>query len=215
MTRKNSPILIISAVFILVLTSCGTLTPMRYSRGFKSNFEFGLGKKENKLERQVAVKAVKKQPLITGKSENTILTDDVLANKVSDFSVQTVIEKDKTTVPINTRKKKLTLINKRIKSPLVQLNNIVHTTDESRPMEPNVKWAAISFFGGILLTYVIPYASLLTLLGFILAIVGKGKIKQSNYAYSGEGLATAIIIIYILALILTLFYIALLFALII
>ena len=45
---------------LVLLNSCGVFTPMRYSRGFKSNLEFNFSKKEKKADRQVAAKAVKK-----------------------------------------------------------------------------------------------------------------------------------------------------------
>jgi hypothetical protein len=78
-------------------------------------------------------------------------------------------------------------------------------------MERNAKWAAILFYGGLILALVIPIIPfLMSILGLLLASFSIGVIKTSNYAYRGYGLALSVLIVFFAAFLLFLLLIFLL-----
>lgn len=71
-------------------------------------------------------------------------------------------------------------------------------------------WAAILFYGGLLIPYI---GELAMIAGFALAFIALHKIKTSKTEYRGYGLALSVIVIFITIMILTIILIAFLLAL--
>lgn len=205
-------------VAIGILSGCGSLTKMRYSRGFKSNFELNLKKKEKDVPRIVARKATKKQsinnyrPCIeiaknyherendSSERFNTIASNHFQAYTKSSENIQSSIPTVNQTTTI--------------KKPL-------HTT---RIFEPHTNWAIFSFilclgFGLLALIFLSPglifpafligeISAILSLLlafcTFVLSIVSLSKIKKASIEYSGTTinilliLLTAPVVLYVL-----------------
>ena len=182
---------------------------MRYSRGFKSNLEFNFSKKEKKADRIVAAKAVKKSN--PQKKENK-------AASISEGESYAV--ENATT---NNQSAEKTIDNKEIQkgwkvSTVTNALNSQITNDslpqkpakaEKLPYEPNVKWAGILFFGGLILSLFLPFVGIATIIGFFLALKGRRLIDESEGEYRGRGMANTIIIIVVISAILTIITIAL------
>ncbi len=206
MIRTKYHFFALAICLLVLLNSCGVFTPMRYSRGFKSNLEFNFSKKEKNADRQVAAKAVKKS--------NPQKTED-RANKLAEGQPNVV----KTEPTENTAAEKTNGSNTNKHYWKVQttpndledhnVNDSIPPKAEKLPYEPHVKWAAILFFTGIFIPVI---GTLLCIIGFILALKGKRLIDDSEGEYRGRGMANTIITIFTIAIILSIILIALVIA---
>jgi len=186
---------------------------MRYSRGFKSNLEFNFSKKEKKADRQVAAKPIKKSSpqkkenktasIVEG--ESYIIENATTKNQSAEKTIDNkVIQKDwKASTVTNALHSQITndSLPKKPAKP------------EKLPYEPNVKWAGILFFGGLILSLFLPFVGIATIIGFFLALKGRRLIDESEGEYRGRGMANTIIIIVAIGAIITIITVALVFVL--
>ena len=195
------------AICLLVLfTSCGVLTPMRYSRGFKSNLEFNLSKKEKKADRQVAAKAVKKVHPQKMEDRATNFAEGQANVVETETTENNSVEK---TNGSNTNKHYWKIQTAPIDHENHNVNDSLPAKPEKLPYEPHVKWAAILFFPGLFIPGI---GTLLCLIGFFLALKGKRLIDDSEGEYRGRGMANTIITIFTIVLILSIIVVALVLA---
>lgn len=175
-------------ILILVLSSCGTFTKMRYSSGFKSNFEFM--KKDHKEEEPIikAKKAIKiKRPArITRPSLEFI--DTVNLNELATINLE-IKQVNKPNKFENLKAKSHLLIEQ------IEQDSTKNKKQQKPPFEKNSKWAGILFLLS-LLTGPLGIGGILLLISFILAIVGLRKIKRSEIPLRGKGIDRAIIILF-------------------
>lgn len=206
------------AIVILLVSSC-SITKMRYSRGFNTNFELCLKKDKTEVQELKANKAVKKQHKTattvtlteTQAPTNTTTAEGIANNEPNTADVVTTVKK--------TSQPKLA---KALLKPIQAVKNkLTAKQQEEGPMEPNVKLGAFLFYTSWAITLITSLAaialsevlvtilSLAFLAGFVLCVVGRQRIKRSDYAYSGMGLATSVIILFLIQLFLLLIYLML------
>jgi hypothetical protein len=200
-------------VLAMLCQSCGVVTHTRYGNGFKlhigENWGKGSGQTDPSISKKVKV------------DRDQHLNAAQLSKKEFKFLDSFNIHSIENTSPKKLRhKNKISL--KSLKNPDV-LSSAKNAQYNDLPMEPNIKLAGILFYGSILLSIILSsisnysfifliflelagiFLSIFTLVAFILAIIGLGKIKRSGYAYRGRGLAISIIVIYVLTILLYLF----------
>jgi hypothetical protein len=209
MIRTKNHFSALAICLLVLLNSCGVFTPMRYSKGFKSNLEFNFSKKEKKADRIVAAKAVKKShPQKTedratniAEGQSNVVETETLENNSAEKTNSSNNNKHSwkvQTTPINFEDH--------------NVNDSIPTKAEKLPYEPHVKWAAILFFGGLILSSLLPFVGIATIIGFFLALKGRRLIDESEGEFRGRGMANTIIIIVAISAILTIITVALVVA---
>ena len=202
---------------LILLNSCGVITKTRYGNGFKLNIESNLFSKGDDKKTPKSKKTVKTKDEV-GKNDVKIGTNKIETNDAIDFN-DAPSEREIVQKPISISSRNLL---KKCKSE-VELNEKIHVSSpeeksqnaERKPIEPNTEIAGWLFYGSIAVSLAIAFAGIyipflstilgiMTLVGFILALVGLRKIRLSGDKYSGYGLAVSIIAIYAIALIISL-----------
>jgi hypothetical protein len=189
---------------ICLLSSCGVITKTRYGNGLKLNLGLNVFRneksikadRESKRPGKVLNGAFRREKVEIPASATVIFTESPVPEALSSPGLQS-----KARVPAVIRNK-YREIRKQLKkgsSPNTGNNN-------GMPLEPNTLAAGILFYGGligyIVMTYnlfIVPplmptLCSIAMLVGFILAIVGLRKIRNSD-EYSGYGLAISILVV--------------------
>ncbi|MES2618505.1 MAG: hypothetical protein V4613_11545 [Bacteroidota bacterium] len=216
---KKNRFLVAGLIALLLLSSCGTFTKMRYSRGFKADFSFNRKPKEAEAPILHANKAHKKKHESTSTIHNNNNSDSIYeVSKLSNISenIQPLATKQSYNV-----KKQNTDVAKHEKKTFTQKK-----TEENIPIEPNVATGGIFyllgyFFIGIsgfasisTLSVILPFVGLLLLLiGFILAIIGLRKINRAPDQFRGEAIAIIIIVLFLLSILLSFFTLLVLYVL--
>jgi hypothetical protein len=202
-------------IVLVTLSSCGVISKARYGNGLKINLDFGKDTEKNVVAKNSKAKkksTVKIQNTQNQVEETTVFSTEI-ASTISPFT-NTENETSNANSTLNQFPKKpiLEKIEKKkgiIKSYLKP--NQVKLSNDDRPLERNAKWAAILFYGGMILALVIPILPfLMSVLGLLLASFSLGVIKTSNYAYRGYGLALSVLIVFFAAFLLFLLLIFLL-----
>ena len=204
-------------IVLVTLSSCGVISKARYGNGLKINLDFS-----KDTEKKVVAENSKTKKKSTVKIQNTqnqvVETTDFSTEIASSISTFNNIENEtsKANLTLNPLPKKpiLEKIEKKkgiIKSYLKP--NQVKLSNDDRPLERNAKWAAILFYGGMILALVIPIIPfLMSIAGLLLASFSLGVIKTSNYAYRGYGLARSVLVVFFASILLSLLLVAALFA---
>jgi hypothetical protein len=213
MKKQHLKFFFLSFMAIVLLSSCGSLTKMRYSRGFKSNFEFRSGKKEGEKERLTAARAVKKQGrekvYIASQKQPEIVTVDPGSNENLGPGAMNNVTEAAHKLKLRIKKTE----DASIPDIIAKNKTGDASKDYGRPVEPNSQWAGILFLGGILFTFLFAgIGFILMLVAFVLAIIGIHKINQSGGLFGGLVIDILVIILFLVYLV-AILYIILLFAL--
>jgi fumarate reductase subunit D len=204
-------------IVLVTLSSCGVISKARYGNGLKINLDFSKDTEKNVVAENSKTK--KKSTVKIQNTQNQVVeTTDFSTEIASSISPFNNIENEtsKANLTLNPLPKKpiLEKIEKKkgiIKSYLKP--NQVKLSNDDRPLERNAKWAAILFYGGMILALVIPIIPfLMSIAGLLLASFSLGVIKTSNYAYRGYGLARSVLVVFFASILLTLLLVAALFA---
>ena len=202
-------------IVLVTLSSCGVISKARYGNGLKINLDFGKDTEKNLVAKNS--KAKKKSTVKIQNTQNQVVETTVFSTEIASTISPFTNTENETSNSISTlnqfpKKPILEKIEKKkgiIKSYLKP--NQVKLSNDDRPMERNAKWAAILFYGGMILALVIPILPfLMSVLGILLASFSLGVIKTSNYAYRGYGLARSVLIVFFAAFLLFLLLIFLL-----
>jgi len=204
-------------IVLVTLSSCGVISKARYGNGLKINLDFGKDTEKNVVAKNSKAKkksTVKIQNTQNQVEETTVFSTEI-ASTISPFtntenetsnSISTLNQFPKKPILEKIEKKKA-ILKTYLKPNQVKLSN------DDRPMERNAKWAAILFYGGMILALVIPIIPfLMSIAGLLLASFSLGVIKTSNYAYRGYGLARSVLVVFFASILLTLLLVAALFA---
>jgi fumarate reductase subunit D len=202
-------------IVLVTLSSCGVISKARYGNGLKINLDFGKDTEKNVVAKNSKAKkksTVKIQNTQNQVEETTVFSTEI-ASTISPFT-NTENETSNTNSTLNQFPKKPILEKIEKKKAILKTYlkpNQVKLSNDDRPMERNAKWAAILFYGGMILALVIPIIPfLMSVLGILLASFSLGVIKTSNYAYRGYGLARSVLIVFFAAFLLFLLLIFLL-----
>jgi len=209
MTRTKYHFSALAICLLFLLNSCGVLTPMRYNRGFKSNLELNFSKKEKKADRIVAAKAVKKSH--PKKTEDKVVTiAEGQSYAIGNENVEKKSTEKTTYSKANQKDWNASTVANVVNSQIIK--DSLPPKPEKLPYEPHVKWAGILFFGGLILSYFLPFVGIATIIGFFLALKGRRLIDESEGEFRGRGMANTIIIIVAIGAILTIITVALVIA---
>lgn len=179
----------------MLFSSCGVITKARYGNGLKLNIETGIFSKNNtlhktKLSKTSNKKRIKKQDV---PSIDSVIYNSEIKENPQIYSIASINEftHNKQNESIGKSKPESKVIESKKLNDIIPKNvkKKVNTKHDERPLAPNLILALI-------LSFFIPYVSI------YLAVRAKRLIKESNYAYKGNGFATAIIILSILTFIL-------------
>lgn len=207
----NKSIMIKGLLIITLLSGCGTLTKMRYSHGYKVNIEWS-GKKDAPVDETfLPLKAVKKRRVIT--SENTTAVKEKRDTVLSTPKNCDVNYSEKS---LNRRKAPL--------KPAVKFFVVPDLTNDKKPMEPHIAAGGMMFYGGYAVSFLFSFLMDILLLpvfvfllpaafilaGFIFSITGLHRFNLAPNDFRGEGLAISVIVLFIISLLTTLAYIAIL-----
>lgn len=214
--------IVITFIISLTLSSCGIITKARYGNGLKLNLEFGKDHEKKLSKKSVKVKKMKlmKQDtsLLLTFAENTHL------NEPDEASIIHTVGQNETRSSHQLSENNKTISHNHSSTHWNKtkpvLKKIKTDAKSKAPIEPNSKAAGYLFYGSLALTAIlsilniaVPIISIILflawLLGFILAIVGLKKIKQSGDKFRGYGLDISIIVISILIVVLSIAGIAL------
>ncbi len=216
MMQKANLVLILTILTLLV-TGCGSLTKMRYSRGFKSNIEFNGRDRTAKTTEYKAAKAVKKGCTPTIAKSTKVITK--LTDPINAFTKNTEIPR------VGQTQKKATTSNwNKTTTGVLKIPEVARSPKQvtirhaSGPLEPNVLAGAILFYGAVilftmvfislvapttifaflsyfvLLIFFMAASCIMAIIGIILAFIGLIRIHESGGVYRGKWLALSIII---------------------
>lgn len=191
---------------------------MRYTNGFKSNFEINFSKNESKSDCIMARKAIKKQRNLKYASIGSSFTfiefdNSSVTNNLENYQTQELPKE------IGSYNKKVGLIPTKLS--LINSDSSKKQPIKKLPIEGNIKTGAILFYTGIIFSILSsPLSSPLfgyvgiafLLIGFIVSCIGLHNFNKAPKLYRGEGLAISVIVIFLVQLITTLLFIILLLA---
>lgn len=229
MRENTSHKLIAFLLITLVFSSCGVISKARYGNGFSIHIEnnwFGKNevKKEKKIEKNdfqdsfsntLLTQKTKVEPFENNVTTPKLQTVEIIETQANqreeNLSISEIKHNQKSEQVTHTEKKSLKTIPRK-----------VEFSGSTNQLEPNAG-AALFFFlllialnlaSAVFYSPLIPLAALISfVLSFTLAIVSLGKIKNSDGEYSGKGIDIFIIVFLSISLLITIFYIALIFAL--
>jgi hypothetical protein len=206
---------IITLLFLVLFTlsSCGVISKTRYGNGLKINLDFGKDPEKNVVAKNSKAKkksTVKIQNTQNQFEETTVFSSEIASVNSPFTNIENKTSNANSTLNQFPKKPILEKIDKKkaILKTYLKPNQIKLSNDD-RPLERNAKWAAILFYGGLILALIIPIIPFfMSALCLLLASFSLGVIKTSNYAYRGYGLARSILIVFFAAFLLFLFLIA-------
>lgn len=187
--------LLLSLLSILFFNSCGIITKARYGNGLKFNLKIGYSPNTDFEKKAKAKPKKNKSSYPSNVDFNFDLTNKeaLVKNEIYNTSNQTELDSvAKNNISFIKNKPFQSKTNKKLVNK--SSNHINKNTRAIKNERPFLKKIYLAFFISLLF----PIA------GLVLAIQCKTIIKQSNYAYRGNGLATFIIIYSILSIILSL-----------
>jgi fumarate reductase subunit D len=203
-------------IVLVTLSSCGVISKARYGNGLKINLDFGKDSEKNVVAKNSKAKkksTVKIQNTQNQFEETTVFSTEI-ASSISPFN-NIENETSYSNLTLNQIPKKPILEKIEKKKAILKTYlkpNQVKLSNDDRPLERNAKWAAILFYGGMILALVIPILPfLMSIAGLLLASFSLGVIKTSNYAYRGYGLARSILVVFLASILLSLLLVAALF----
>lgn len=192
---RRSTGLLLSLLSILFFNSCGIITKARYGNGLKFNFKTGYSQNTDFKKSSKAKPKKNKSPYLSNVDFNfdLINKEALVKNEIHNTSIQTELDSNvKNNISFIKNKPIQSKTNK--KSVNKSSTHINYNTSAIKNERPFLKKLYLALF----ITLLFPIA------GLVLAIQCKTIIRQSNYAYRGNGLATFLIIYSILSLILSL-----------
>jgi uncharacterized membrane protein len=197
---RRSTGLLLSLLSILFFNSCGIITKARYGNGLKLNFETSYSQNTDLNKTSKAKPKKNKSSKISNVDFNTDLTnkEELAKNEFHSTSIQPELD---SVVKDNFYFSKNKPIQSKTNKKLVNISStqIKNNNSEIKNEKPFLKKLYLALF----------FAFLFPIAGLILAIQCKTIIRQSNYAYRGNGLATFLIVYSIVSIILNLILIGL------